>query len=237
MSDRSSSQTNLGNENTEKLPLRETAPFSGNDRTKSLRNGTSIKSARQERLFQWRRRFPGSAALSGIMSSNVVLKIVDCFHSIVDYSGLADPSMNLGHKRRLSATSRTKTGHTPLQALEPRIVLTTTLVALEGGNLVITDSNEGNTDDDLSITYANGDLVISDPNALIALDPSAVGSGSGTHEVRIDGDPTSNPNFSGNIIVNSKAGNDSLTVDFSNGAVSREVYFNADGAANIQGDE
>lgn len=123
-------------------------------------------------------------------------------------------------------------GFTQMYQLD--IAATTTRVALDGGgNLVVTDTSGGSTDDTLTILsdVANSRYIILDPfNAIGTSIPGAVGSGG--NSVTIPFAAVTGPQ----IIFNTLAGDDRLTVDFSLGTYSKEVVFNGGAPAVAPGD-
>tara|TARA_R110002072_G_scaffold303130_1_gene494991 strand:- start:32 stop:4702 length:4671 start_codon:yes stop_codon:yes gene_type:complete len=105
-----------------------------------------------------------------------------------------------------------------------------TEVTLDGSNnLVITDANGGTSDDDVTISTNGTVITISDTSNVISTSISGA-TGSGTNTVTI---PLSQITGS-DIIVNTLAGDDMLTIDFSSGAFNKAITFN--GGANSSGD-
>ena len=99
----------------------------------------------------------------------------------------------------------------------------TTTVSLDGSNnLVIDDTNGGTTNDTLTIQSdtTNSRFVISDPNNLLGTSISGA-SGSGTNTLLIPFASVSGTQ----ILVNTLAGNDSLTVDLSLGNFSKTISY------------
>jgi len=80
-----------------------------------------------------------------------------------------------------------------------------TEVALAGGNLTITDIDGGNSADTLTLSVAGSGLVISDPNNAITTSIAGA-TGDGTNTVTV---PLSV--FAGDVIVDTLAGDDSVT--------------------------
>jgi len=87
-------------------------------------------------------------------------------------------------------------------------------VAIVDGDLVITSTGAGTADDDLTLAFSSGSLVLGDANETISLGPSVVGTGDGSPSVTID--PAANAAFTGAIVF--QTGNDTLTVDSSAGS-------------------
>jgi len=110
------------------------------------------------------------------------------------------------------------------------VVQSATVVDVDrSGALVIVDE-DGDTDDDLIISFdeASDTFVIADwANDLLA----GIGTQVTSHEVWVSLD-----DFSGNIIVDTRGGDDSLTVDCSLGDIGREIEF-LGGTQNDVGDE
>lgn len=103
----------------------------------------------------------------------------------------------------------------------------TTTISLDGsGNLVITDSAGGDSDDSLTLQSdtTNARFVISDPNNVLATSISGA-TGNNTHTVTVP--------FAAviglQILVDTRAGDDVLTVDLSLGRFARNVSYTADG--------
>ena len=95
-----------------------------------------------------------------------------------------------------------------------------TEVALSGGDLTITDIDGGDSADTLTLSVVGSDLVVSDPNNLLETQiAGATGGGTNTVTVPLTA-------FTGKIIVNTLAGDDSLTVDFSTGNFTRVIDYN-----------
>jgi len=97
------------------------------------------------------------------------------------------------------------------------------------GDLVITDVNGGDTDDDLTLTYDAGDVVVTDPSHILTTSiPGA--SGSGTNQIRIPGSA-----ITGGIILDTLAGDDTVTIDHGAGAML-PFDITYDGGAHTAGD-
>ncbi len=92
-----------------------------------------------------------------------------------------------------------------------RFSLGTTEVSLVGDDVVITDTDGGNTNDTIAVSSDGTSLVLHDPNNRLATSiPGATGDGS--HSITI---PLTT--FSGAIMINSLGGDDTVTIDFSSG--------------------
>ncbi|MDA1013362.1 MAG: hypothetical protein O3A00_02790, partial [Planctomycetota bacterium] len=92
------------------------------------------------------------------------------------------------------------------QSLEVRALLTTT-ISLVGDDLLVEDTDGGDTDDRLTIGTSGSDVVISDPGN--TLNTSILGAlGSGTNAVSV---PLSA--FSGGVRVRTQGGNDEVSID------------------------
>jgi autotransporter-associated beta strand protein len=112
------------------------------------------------------------------------------------------------------------------------ITTTTTTVSLDGsGNLVIDDTDGADTNDSLTIQSdtTNNRFVISDPNNKIAT-MIAGATGSGTNTVQV---PFASVSGS-RITVTTRAGDDSLAVDFAQGNFAKTISY--DGGAQTTGD-
>ncbi|MBC8873188.1 MAG: VCBS repeat-containing protein, partial [Planctomycetes bacterium] len=87
------------------------------------------------------------------------------------------------------------------------------------GNLVIADINGGNADDTLTVKTDGTDVIVTDPaNLLVTAITGATGSETNTVNVPLT-------SFTGKIIVDSLAGDDTLTVDFSTGNFTRQIDY------------
>ncbi|MEQ1828041.1 MAG: FG-GAP-like repeat-containing protein, partial [Pirellula sp.] len=106
-------------------------------------------------------------------------------------------------------------------------VFTTTDVGIAGGNLVITDSASGTTNDTLKITQNGLYVRISDPNNFLGAGENAIQINANTIDV-LQSDIT------GSIQVNTLGGDDSLTIDFSSGNFGKAIAF--DGGTQTTGD-
>ncbi len=93
-------------------------------------------------------------------------------------------------------------------------VPTTTTVGVDGsGNLMITDSDGGDTDDSLTIVIDGTDFHITDATNSV--------------DVRI-----AVASVTGDIIVNGSSGDDTLTIDFSGGLITQAITFNGGAGGN-----
>lgn len=97
------------------------------------------------------------------------------------------------------------------------------------GNLVVDDARSGGGDNELSIRYdaANGEFVFTSSEQRFS---SAHGTGGGSSTVRV---PVAD--FTGNIIVNGKDGDDDVSVDLTN-PLPRTITFHGGGQATADGD-
>ena len=98
----------------------------------------------------------------------------------------------------------------------------TTVAFVLGGNLVITDSNGGTSDDTLTISRNGANVRITDPNNKIL---------AGTGVTQIDAFTVEVPfaNLTGNITFNTQGGNDTLTIDLAGGNVIPAAGLNYNG--------
>lgn len=95
----------------------------------------------------------------------------------------------------------------------------TTTVSISGSDLLIQDTNGGDSDDQITITTDGVNITIHDPNNVIqTLIPGATGAPSRTVHIPVSA-------FTGNIIVDTLGGDDTLTVDFSDGNFSNAIQF------------
>ncbi len=100
----------------------------------------------------------------------------------------------------------------------------------DSGNLVITDVNDTGTWDNITLSTDGSSVFIYDPNNIMTT--SIVGAtGAGSNLVSVS---LGNSSFTGNIIVNTKGGDDRLIVDFSTGDFSRDIIY--DGGDNDTAD-
>ena len=98
-------------------------------------------------------------------------------------------------------------------------VFHTTTVRLDGDDLLIEDTDGGDTDDTITISTDGSLIRITDPNNTLA---TTVGVATDPHTVLV---PLTA--FSGGIIVNTLGGDDSLTIDWFGGAnFARTINFN-----------
>ncbi|MCO6459575.1 MAG: VCBS repeat-containing protein, partial [Pirellulaceae bacterium] len=111
----------------------------------------------------------------------------------------------------------------------------TTELSIVGGDLVVTDISLGGQSDTLTIKSdtTNGRFEISDPNRVLGFSssiPGAIVSGD-LHTITV---PFTS--VSGNVLVNTFGGNDSLTVDFSLGNFSKTVSYDGGTQSSTPGD-
>ncbi|MDX6443283.1 MAG: hypothetical protein QOH71_357 [Blastocatellia bacterium] len=85
-----------------------------------------------------------------------------------------------------------------------------TNVAVDSGNLIVTDGNGGNTDDTLTISLSGANIRLTDPNHSLACGAGTTQFDANTCEIAVD-------DVTGNIQVNTLDGSDTLTLDFSGG--------------------
>ena len=101
-------------------------------------------------------------------------------------------------------------------------VVTTSVVVDGSGDLVVTDAASGGQADALTIKLVNGangpSIRVTDPNNILS---------NGTHTV-----DTPIALITGNIQVNTLAGNDSLTVDYSGGTIPYAILYNGGAGTN-----
>ncbi len=110
------------------------------------------------------------------------------------------------------------------------ILVTDVTVTVDGsGNLVVNDSI--GTDDTFVITDDGTSVTIHDPDKTIG----AIGI-AGAVQVNANTVTIDKSQFAGEVIVNGNDGNDSLTVDFSEGNFSRAITFNGGGQTGTPGD-
>ncbi|HSS20331.1 MAG TPA: C25 family cysteine peptidase [Pyrinomonadaceae bacterium] len=83
-------------------------------------------------------------------------------------------------------------------------------VAISGGNLVITDTNGGTTNDTLTISLVGANVRINDPNHPLT-------AGAGATQIDVNTVEVPFASISGNIQVNTLGGNDLLTLNFGGG--------------------
>jgi hypothetical protein len=98
-------------------------------------------------------------------------------------------------------------------APNPSAVVPDTTVTVSGGNLTISDTDGGITNDNLTLTVAGTDF-------------SVVDSGNGFSQT------VGSSSFTGDIIVNGGGGDDTLTIDLSGGAITRNIVFNGGAGGN-----
>ena len=106
----------------------------------------------------------------------------------------------------------------------------TTTVNLDGSNnLLIQDTDGGDTDDTLTISTNGTHVTVSDPNATFTTGiAGATGDGTSTLVVPLTA-------FTGNIVVDTLAGDDTLTIDLSAGNFTRQIIYDG-GAQGAGGD-
>lgn len=92
-----------------------------------------------------------------------------------------------------------------------------TQITLNGNDLRITDRFGSGSPDLITLATNGSEIIIS--SALPLVTNIANATGSGTNEVRVP------INFSGKIIVDTRGGADTLTIDFSTGNFSREIQY------------
>ncbi len=83
-------------------------------------------------------------------------------------------------------------------------------VVVTGGNLVITDSNGGNTDDTLTLSLSGANVRINDPSHTLTCGAGATQVNANTCDVPLS-------SITGNIQVDTQGGNDQLTLDLGSG--------------------
>lgn len=111
--------------------------------------------------------------------------------------------------------------------------LITTSVSLSGGNLLISDALGDDTNDTLTIQSDSTNFHISDPNNLLGLTAGIAGAtGHGTHTVTV---PIASVTGT-QILVHTLGGNDSLTVDFSDGNFTKTITYDGGNQNGTPGD-
>ena len=96
------------------------------------------------------------------------------------------------------------------------VVVVETSVALSGGNLIITDGNGGTSNDTLTLSINGTNVRVSDPNIALTAGACTTQFDANTVDVPL-------ASITGNIQVNTLAGNDSLTIDLSGGNFSDAI--------------
>ena len=130
----------------------------------------------------------------------------------------------------ITATATDPAGNTSEFSAAVTETIATTTVSLVGNDLKIEDTDGADTNDTLTLSVSDTDLVISDPNNLIA---TSIGTGDGTNTVTVD-----LLSFTGNVIVNTLAGNDSVTFDstFDIGGMRGVILDAGDGTDSVTWD-
>jgi hypothetical protein len=105
-------------------------------------------------------------------------------------------------------------------------VADTTFTVDMNGNLLVSDSNGGDTNDNITFSSDGVNLIISDPNGGLTAPaiPGTTGNGSNLLTIPLN-------QFTGNIIINGLGGNDTFTVDFRSGDFGTDITFDG-GAGN-----
>ena len=108
-------------------------------------------------------------------------------------------------------------------------VLPTTLVHMDGNDLKIEDAQGGDTNDTLTVSIDGANIRVADPNQLLHAGSGAIQVDTNTVDIPLTG-------VTGEILVTTFGGNDSLLLDFSGGVFGVPVTYNGGDPTSAPGD-
>ena len=153
-----------------------------------------------------------------------------------NYSATIDPTMDGVVLVDISAgVAQDPAGNDNVAASQFAVTVAPIKVSVVGSDLVVQDLRDSNQN--LTVQYdpaGSGTVVIDAGSQVIGIDPSANGgttSGDGTTVANVDASQ-----FSGNVIINTLGGDDSVIVDFSLGDFSSAIDINGGETNESAGD-